>query len=139
TRPSKTPRSVGDPRKNALLHRQAGAWSSWPNSLAVWLRAGQRVVKDVKVADDWHEKRVVNSDSVGDVALCQRNYRSSYDRHVEDSGTISGQRTEFSQTESENAREHNGIEKPHGKDAPHRGRAASQHGGRYKRGGTNRA
>src|SRR5580698_10982147 len=89
------------------------------HSFTVWLRTGQSIIEDVEIANDRQEKRMLNSGPVGNKALGERDHGSSHDRHVKNSRTISRQRTKFSQAQSEDAGEHDGVEESDSEDAPH--------------------
>jgi hypothetical protein len=53
-------------------------------AFAVWLRSSQGVEQNVQVADDRHEKSVVDSDAVGNHALHEGDDCAAHDGHVHD-------------------------------------------------------
>ena len=62
---------------------------------------------------------MVNSDAVSNCSLDQGNDCAAYDGHIQDAGSISSQRAQFSDSETENCWKHDGIEKANRQDAPH--------------------
>jgi hypothetical protein len=56
---------------------------------------------------------MVNSDVVGNPALCHGNDGTANDGHDEKAGSIASEWPEFCYAERENAGEHNGIEETH--------------------------
>ena len=53
---------------------------------------------------------MVNADPIGNRTLRYRNNCPAHDRHDHDSGTVSRERTKFSHSQGEDAREHDRIE-----------------------------
>ena len=71
---------------------------------------------------------MVDAYAIGNCALRYGDERSAYNSHDHDSGTVPGEGAKFSDSQCEDAREHNGIEKTDEDDAPHGEVAGSQHG-----------
>ena len=62
---------------------------------------------------------MVNSDVVSNYALNEWHDRAAHDRHIQNTGTISGQRPEFGYSKTEDAGEHDGVEESDCQNAPH--------------------
>ncbi len=81
----------------------------------------------------------MDPDLVSDRSLRLRNDRPAHDRHNHHSRAIPGQRTQFRNSQSEDAGEHDGIEKSHEDDALHGDVSVAEHGDRDQRGRAHRA
>src|SRR5258708_3820595 len=103
------------------------SFSSCCVTLAVWLRSAKCVEQDVQIANHGDEECVMNSDMVGNHALDQRNDRAAHDGHIQNAGTISCQRPEFGYSKTEDAGEHDGVEKSDCQNAPHGEVSGAQH------------
>jgi hypothetical protein len=95
--------------------------------LAIWLRSTQSVEHDVKIADKGKHEGVVKPETVSNYSLNYREDRPAYDGHIQDAGPASTQRTELCFSQTKDGREHDRVEEPDGKDAPHRCMAAQEH------------
>src|SRR5713101_2927180 len=105
-------------------------------SLAVRFRSTQCEEQNVEIANRGRDKCVVNAlpptrfalrhcrvvsaiDKVSCFADQVWNDGTAHDRHVQDAGSVSGERSEFRDPQSENTREHNRVEQAHRQDGPH--------------------
>ena len=82
---------------------------------------------------------MVNPDAISHRTLDQGNNRSAHNRHIHQTGPVSRQRPQLGNAQSEDAREHDGVEEPHANHAPHRQVSAREHGNQDQRRGTNGA
>src|SRR5579863_1012520 len=87
---------------------------------AVRFRAADAVEADVNVAEHREDEAMMDSNTVGDKSLNDRKNCASNDRHRKNSRTASRLWAEFSQSQAEDGRKHDGIEEPDGEHAPHR-------------------
>src|SRR6266496_6669121 len=71
-------------------------------------------------------------DAVCDCSLRDWQDGSANDGHDHDSGTVAGERTEFRNTEGEDAGEHDGVEETYGENAPHCHVTGRKHGDRHE-------
>src|SRR5258708_2472860 len=70
---------------------------------------------------------MMDTDTIRNCALQDRDNGSADDRHDHDSGTVTGKRPKFSHSQREDAREHDGIKKANSDDTPHGRMARRQH------------
>ena len=62
----------------------------------------------------------MDSDMVSNHALNYRQDGTSNDGHIQDAGSISGQRAEFRDSQTEDCRKHDRVEQTNSEDGPHR-------------------
>ncbi len=76
---------------------------------------------------------MVDTDAIRQRALRQRNDRAAYDCHHQQTGAVSGQRTQFRDAQSEDAGKHHRIEQSNQDDGPHGHMPESEHGNHHQR------
>ena len=81
---------------------------------------------------------MMDANVVGDPSLGDGNDGATDNRHDHDTGTVSGERSEFCNTQGEDAGKHNRVEQADEDDAVHSEMARSQHGGCDQAGSTDR-
>src|SRR6202451_877308 len=81
----------------------------------------------------------MDSDVIRNLALNFGHNGTTYDGHDHDSGTVAGERSKFGHAQSEDAGEHDGVEKSDKDDAVHGEMSCGQHRNRDQRGSTYRA
>src|SRR5580700_1750985 len=96
------------------------------------LRSSKGVVDDVEVTNHRESEGMVQADTIGEHAHCERNDGSAHDRHDEPSGAVAGERAEFGDAQRENAREHDRVEEPDQDDGPHGEVTGARHGNEHE-------
>src|SRR5215471_2723664 len=87
---------------------------------AVRLGSAQSEKQDVQVTDDREEKRMMNTNVIGDPTLSNRDNCATDDSHDHYARPISGKGTELCDAKGKDAGKHNRVEEADENDAVHR-------------------
>src|ERR1700738_3101868 len=108
------------------------------SALTVGFRSADSEKQNVEIAEDGHDQGIVQalSPDGSSVGMCidevaylphdPGNRSAADDGHDHHARTVAGERTELGYPESEDAREHDGVEESHQQDGPHSGRAVAE-------------
>src|ERR1700683_495521 len=96
-------------------------------TLACRSRSAQGEEQNVHITNDRQEKRMVNTDTIGNRTLRYRNNCPANDGHDHDSGTVPRERSKFGHSQREDAGEHDRIKQTDKDDAVHGKVSCTQH------------